>query len=1151
MKILNIRFKNINSLEGENRINFEQAPFADTGVFAITGPNGSGKTSILDAITLALYGETYRFDRPAEHVMTKNTAECFSEIEFALGPDKYRSSWQVRREADEIQGELLPPAMQLVRLNGTEEILATTPQQVNARLIEITGMNFRNFTRSIMLAQGDFAAFLNALDSERIDILEKIVGADIYADHKREIESRLVEAKETLERLSRELALIPIMDEAKREASEHDLQDFNEQFGELQAELNRLQEQQLTLQKIETLQARIEDQQKELQNFENERDRIRQILLRLDTLPDMQPFAEDLQAIQENSQAVQQSQASLAAMTSELKQLEDLLAGYGQAKMAPEQVGSRSLEDQQQTLYDLQAQMSQLEVARSMQTGKLQALAAQRVEKEAALQEVGGWLEQHAGDAPLVDNFPETIRLKNLREEIRELSLKQKSFDDWAKNASAALRNTQAAIDKETQTVAKVQEQLANEEKAVAGLLQGRTPEDLHELHREQQERVKSFKELQDLAAQYRKLIGNGSGLFGLFRKTPSAAPDPDELARELLELRETIKRDENIRLILEGAVYRENMMRRMVDDRHHLIDGKPCPLCGALQHPYAKNPPVVGSSEKALVDQQARLRAETARAERLEIEVADARRLAEKNAVTHQKARQILAQWGTLRNRLNIAQSLEIDQSKRMAELHDEEDRQYKDIAFLLGKYKNKIQTIEKLKAQLAKSSAAIEQLTSAYQKLETEREDQPLDPFVVTQALTAAVQQEKELAVKVNEQLALLGEKMPGKGKEDLFYDKLSRRRHDYQSQLIRKNGLQEDLEALDASDKTVREELKGFEDKIAGFKSALHKEESVALHLAVLDKQKLIAAERVQLAEQQAKLNVREKSLQEKMRAANFSNVDEVRDILGQQASRLELEQQAAYFAQRAADTAARLDSNRQQYETAVAERDTDRTLDEISGEVRDIAQKLEIAHFEVRHLDNLLKEQERQHSKYAAIHAQFAEQEAIVKALTEERQLISAENGMAFRRRVQEKITDQLLGKTNALLEKLSGRYYLRKMPSEKGLALEIEDTYQGNARRLPRSLSGGESFVVSLALALGLSELASNGKSIDSLFLDEGFGSLDAETLFSVISTLEGLHTHHGKTVGVISHVESVQKRFKARLQIVKKPNGMGMLKMAS
>ena len=97
MKILNVYFKNINSLEGESRINFEQSPFSDTGVFAITGPNGSGKSSILDVITLGLYGETFRFDRPASHVMTKHTAECFAEIEFSLGGEKYQSSWHVQR----------------------------------------------------------------------------------------------------------------------------------------------------------------------------------------------------------------------------------------------------------------------------------------------------------------------------------------------------------------------------------------------------------------------------------------------------------------------------------------------------------------------------------------------------------------------------------------------------------------------------------------------------------------------------------------------------------------------------------------------------------------------------------------------------------------------------------------------------------------------------------------------------------------------------------------------------------------------------------------------------------------------------------------------------------------------------------------------
>jgi exonuclease SbcC len=1148
MKILSIFFKNINSLEGEHRINFQQSPFTDTGVFAITGPNGSGKTSILDAITLALYGETYRFDRPAEHVMTRHTSECSSEIEFAMGQEKYRSNWRVQRDA---AGELQPPEMQLVHVNDQEETLAATPHEVNAKLAEITGMNFRNFTRSIMLAQGDFAAFLNALDSERMDILEKIIGSDIYADHKRDIENRLAEAKTNLDRISREQAQIPIMDAAKREASEHDLQDFHDQAGALQEELGWLQEQQLVLQKIDALQGRIDGQLKELQSFEQEQNRIQQILDRLDTLQDLKPFAKDLDSLQETHQAVQESQSALAALTSELKQLEDLLAGYGQPQIAPQALGAKSLEEQQQALYDIQAQMSQLDLARSSQIGKLQVLAAQGAEKKAALQEIDEWLAQHAGDAPLVDNFPETIKLKNLRTEIKELSQKQKTFDDWAKNASAALRNTQAAIDKETANIARFQEQLASEEKTVAMLLQGRTPEELAEMHREQQERAKSFKELQELAIQYRKLAGNGSGLFGLFKKAPSALPDPDELARELAELRESIKRDENIRLILEGAVYRENMMKRMEGDRHHLIDGKPCPLCGALHHPYAKQPPAIGSSERALADQQARIRSETARAERLEIEVEDARRLAEKNAVTHQKARQVQAQWGTLRNRLNIAQSLGIEQIKRMGELYDEEDKQFKEIAFLLGKHRNKIQSIEKLKLQIEKSGNALEQLTAAYQKLEAEREDQPQDPFEITTVLTAAVQEEKELSAKVTEQLALLGEKMPGKGKEEAFYDKLSRRRHEYQTHLIRKEGLEEDLAALAASDKAIREELKGFEDKIAGFSHKLQKEESVALHLALLDKQKLIASERVRLAEKQALVNVLEKALQEKIRETGFSGVEEVRETLAQQEARPELEQKTVYLARRVTETAAVMESNRQQLEAAMLEKDTELPLEEIDVQVRSIAQKLEIAQFEVRHLDNLLKEQERLRSKYDALHAQLEEQETLVKALTEEQQLVNAESGMTFRRRVQEKIADRLLDKTNALLEKMSGRYYLRKLPSEKGLALEVEDTLQGNARRLPRTLSGGESFVVSLALALGLSELASNGKSVDSLFLDEGFGSLDAETLFTVISTLESLHTQHGKTVGVISHVESVQKRFKARLQIVKKPNGMGMLKMAS
>ena len=140
-----------------------------------------------------------------------------------------------------------------------------------------------------------------------------------------------------------------------------------------------------------------------------------------------------------------------------------------------------------------------------------------------------------------------------------------------------------------------------------------------------------------------------------------------------------------------------------------------------------------------------------------------------------------------------------------------------------------------------------------------------------------------------------------------------------------------------------------------------------------------------------------------------------------------------------------------------------------------------------------------------------------------------------------------LINTLLSEANRILEKINGRYYVRAADSAHGLALEIEDTRHHNQRRLPKTLSGGESFVVSLALALALAEIANNGRSIESLFLDEGFGNLDAESLYLAMGALEGLSIQ-GKTVGVISHVEGVKKRIKTQLELVKKADGCSELK---
>lgn len=1151
MKILNIYFKNINSLEGEHRVNFEQAPFSDTGVFAITGPNGSGKSSILDAITLGLYGETFRFHRPAQHVMTKRSAECFSEIEFSLGNDRYRSSWHVRREGGDPEGEFLPAEMKLMHLNGAEGVLAETTQEVCARITDITGMNFRNFTRSIMLAQGDFAAFLNALDSERMDILEKIISSDIYADYKKEITDKAHHAQIRLEQLEQGLSLIPIMAPEKLEASEHDLADFNDQYETLQIELNELKRQQFSLQKITVLQSQVTGQENALRELQSQAADIQEKLTKIASSQEALLYKEDVAALDAKNQSIQQGKAALISFQEELKQLENIFTGSGIDKAAPKGLEDNSIGEQQQIIGNVRVRINQLDSARYSASMSLQSLAAQINEKKSALTVVSAWLEEHAGEESLLTNFPEIAKLKNLRAEIAALSEKQKAFVQHSKYTNSALKNQKSLLEKEEAKLARLKHQLERDEKSLEELVQGKQPEEIEELRQEQQERVQSLKELTRLALFNQKLTGQNSAFFGLFKSKDTTGRDAGEVALELENLRLEIEREENIRLILDATVARETLMRKMMPDRHHLVDGKPCPLCGALEHPYAKKPPAVGNSQQALADQQAKLKALRISSEKLEQRLEIAEKQAQLNQSNQLQAQLVSSQWLTLANRLNImSDDLDINNTKLMQRLLGTEENELKNIVFLSAKYRSKLAAIEKLKTSISVSTALIEQLQARYRKLGSEWVERPEERVEIETRLAGCQPEESELIVKVNGQLALLGEKMPAKNKEDAFLDKLNSRRQDYHSHVIRRSVLTEELEALAVKEAAGRTEINACNEQLERCNSQLKSEEIVGLHLALIEKQKLIADQQQEVARLESEAAAAQKALQEKMRGTRFSAISELSKILELIEIRPQLEQQSAQLTQEIETRASEFEKIQIQYEAEKAPMDTGQSLDAINFELHSVAGKLEIANFEIRHLDTLLKEQQQLQGKYHAVLSQFREQQEIVRQCNAETALLTAEKGMEFRRRVQTRIVERLLSQTNAVLEKISGRYYIRQLPSEQGLALEVEDTFQNNVRRLPKTLSGGESFVVSLALALGLSELANNGKSVDSLFLDEGFGNLDAETLYSVITTLEGLRTH-GKTVGVISHVESVQKRFKAQLQVVKKPNGMGMLKRAS
>ena len=1155
MKILNLYFKNINSLEGENRINFEQAPFTDTGVFAITGPNGSGKSSILDAITLALYGETFRFDKPAQHVITQRTSESFSQIEFAFGADKFRSSWHVKREGDNPWGEVLPSEMHLLRLNNGEESLATTPQQVCDSLADITGMNFRSFTRSILLAQGDFAAFLNALDTERMDILEKIISTDIYADYKQEAAEKLTKAEKSLLYLQQDLAAIPLIEPESLKACELDLADFSEQTAEFQEGINRLLAQQSSMAETFALKSQIESLEAKLQQAITERLSVQKKLDELSAAENAQDFKDDIQKITQKKRVLDAENAALAALQNELRQIEGTLAlpGYDISALTGQDLANRpdSFTEQKQAIDTIRNQVNLFNANWQSEIILLRSLSSQVAEKQTALDGVSAWLEEHAIDKPLLENFPDLDRLKNLRIVQDEFDEKKKALGKWTKSTSAALQKNKDNVDKKNNKLDQLNKHLAEEEKKLEEIAQGNTLEQIEELQTEQKERVKAFGELVDLAVANEKLSPQKSFFFWLFGNRNVPERDAEELEAELETLKQQQKQDENIRLALEKSVFNDALIARMAQDRAHLIDGKPCPLCGADEHPYSKRPPAPANSQQALLDQRIKIKRLSAKLSELAEQVKLAHRYAERNQARHKQLQQIKAQWQTLCNQLNTASAdLDIKKTGMMKRLLKTESTDLKNIAILLTKYKGTQKRIAKLKTSIEKNTANIGQLQATIETIGAEWQTEPQRVAETDAGSAKVLQEEQELAAYLTEQLTQLGENLPTKGKESALMERLNSRRQDYESYALRGKSLTDELNLLLSQQASGQAQIDSYKERLDYTNSQLHTEEVVGLHLALVEKQKFIADKSQLIKQLQTETENLDNAIAHKMQGTQFTTLDEIIQALALMTSQPEIGEQKAKLDDDVTKWGVELDKLYVQLEGREVEGASALTAEDIEFKLKAAKEKMELTQLEAQRLETIVREQKQYRAKHAAILVQLENQRVLVQQAQTEIVELTAQNGMAFRRRVQESMVERLLSQTNATLEKISGRYYLRQKPSDRGLVLEIEDTYQGNVRRLPKTLSGGESFIVSLALALGLSELANNGRSVDSLFLDEGFGNLDAETLYTVINTLESLRAY-GKTVGVISHVEAVQKRFKAQLQLVKKPNGLGELRKVS
>ncbi|PHV25558.1 exonuclease SbcC [Janthinobacterium sp. BJB426] len=1239
MKILKISGKNLASLAGEFEVDFQQEPLASSGLFAISGPTGAGKSTLLDALCLALYDATPRLlkvlgrgsalpdvgketvnAQDTRTLLRRGTPDGYAQVDF-VGNDgaSYRARWSVRRSRTKAEGALQATAMSLHQLPALQPI-GGTKTEVKEEIEKRIGLSFEQFTRAVLLAQNEFSTFLKTEDNERGELLETLTGSSIYTDISMRAFERAKKEKQVLERLGEKLAdQRPLSPEERAEtatlgeAAEAALQhiDLRKAVLELQQrwhqETHKLQSQaaeaQATLDGADADRAAVEERRAALAQWE---------LLQpaRPLIDDVERLAGEIASTGAALEASRLQAAQAVASETQLAQAVQLAAAALQAREAAQRDAAPLLDQAKALDASIAAHLPAHRQAREAALTADQANEAARAtlhdlqqgqQAMQAEQETGRlWLASHQHWQALATSWQLSDQLfAQAGQAAAQADAADASMAASARQVRLALDATQAAQAAQASAAAVLTLRDTERREALAAM-QAIDGQGLQEQRGQLETHARMLssaeKTWSELARQQQALAHWQARAAQL---TQAAQTESTALAAEAAQTALLEARLAQAEKSLKGA---EAACAVSVEQlRANLQDEQPCPVCGALEHPYSHADHALQAMLASLQDEVLDCRTQArGNLERL------ATHKAALAAHMHEQAQtaEELSALPSIIDSLNAqwqphANTLQLPQEEQRADWFTQQ----------LAANAAGLQALAQQETALRQASTLREQAQAAH---ELASSDHARCTSTVAEAQARLAQLQAQQAGNADK-----GE--TARAALDALLAQLDAAFADVEGAEGWKDNWRAGPAAFRAARETEsRQWLKQQADQdqrshalatlAAQLEAALlaagkaqHTAQEAHAAFAAADKQRTaLQTQRSALWQGQAVTEV-ERSLTDAIAQAKEQLAQQQTAAQSASQQRTRLDEACAQLSQRlatlrelehgatvtlhdwlqqfrqlhAGHAPATLDALRARLAVAPDAMRAERDALQVIADRHTTALSV-LAERRQRHADHLERPPEALETDEAVLQAaldalgaerQTANQEATrlrlaiaqddarrhsaqamlaqieAQAVIERRwaslnELIGSADGKKFRNYAQQFTLEVLLGYANAHLNHLARRYQLERIdnPNNPSLGLMVRDQDMGGELRSVHSLSGGESFLVSLALALGLASLSSNRVRVESLFIDEGFGSLDTETLRVAMDALDGLQAM-GRKVGVISHVQEMTERIATRILV--------------